>query len=140
MEEGKTKSRRSSKPSLSPLAALQGDEEKKTGQPEGIPMSPLAALLEDEEAKTGPLSNSRISARDAVLAASRYFQEVAGYSGPLTVEEVELSQDGRWAVTLGYMDQNAGPFAFQAKKQYKTFRVHDRTGVVESMKIREPQS
>lgn len=88
------------------------------------------------EAMTRPL----ISAKDAVIAASRYFTEVTGITSGVSVEELELTEDGKnWIVTLGYLEY-AGIVPIMQRRQdmiYKTFKVDARTGAVMSMKIRE---
>ena len=75
----------------------------------------------------------RIAPRDAAAAAGKYFGELTGTQQALSVEEIELSEDGRyWFVTLGFsLSYLIGP------KSYKVFKVDAYTGEVLSMKIRE---
>ncbi len=84
----------------------------------------------------------RISARDAVVAARKYYGEVVEYRGPMTVEEIELSEDGRrWLITLGVVEEaprrGALALALPPEKVYKRFEVKADTGEVVAMKIRE---
>jgi uncharacterized membrane protein YkoI len=82
----------------------------------------------------------QISAKDAVIAASKYFTEVTGITSGVSVEELELTEDGKnWIVTLGYLEYT-GIIPIMQRRQdmiYKTFKVDARTGAVMSMKIRE---
>lgn len=85
---------------------------------------------------------SIITAKDAVLAAGRYFAEITGISSGVTVDEVELQETearGKyWMVTLGYVDTSGPiPFSLERKKVYKALKVDARTGKVLSMKIRD---
>ena len=87
----------------------------------------------------------RISAREAVAAAKKYFTDITGYSGNLSVEEVELSDDqARWVITLGYLEtptpDSVVAMAYKSllvRKAYKRFEVRTDTGEVVAMKIRE---
>lgn len=73
-----------------------------------------------------------ISAKEAVVAASKHFMEVTGNTSGVTVEELELSKDGKhWLVTLGYQE-----VGYLAQKSYKVFKVNAKTGSVVSMKMR----
>ena len=80
-----------------------------------------------------------ISPKDAVIAAVKYFAEVAGYTSGITVEETKKSEDGKhWLVTLGYQEQKPGMFGIPENlKAYKTFTVNAVDGTVVSMSIRE---
>jgi len=52
--------------------------------------------------EAAPDGGKTISARDAVLAATTYFAEVAGNTSGVSVEEIELTDDAKfWLVTLG---------------------------------------
>ena len=79
---------------------------------------------------------TRITPREATIAASTYFTELTGSERRASIEEIELSQDGkRWVVTLGFellaLTLPMGP------QKYKVFQVNAFTGEVLSMKIRE---
>ncbi|MFW5732901.1 MAG: hypothetical protein ACOCZU_06780, partial [Planctomycetota bacterium] len=67
-----------------------------------------------------------IDAKKAVNAASDYFREVTGYSGDVTVEEIELDEsDEYWWVTLGYLKEElSNPFG----RAFKAFRVRASDG------------
>ena len=97
--------------------------------------------------------NDAIDVREAVKAAMDYFRRL--FKAPVTLEEVELSEDGGdWHVTLGYPDSWAEsskqtksllkrhPFSLieavdKPALKYKRFVVDARTGRVKSMKIRD---
>ena len=80
------------------------------------------------------------SAKDAVRAASAYFMELTGILTGVSVEEVELSEDGCfWLITLGYYDP-ANPFSglvVRGVLSYKVFKIDAKTGQVVSMKVRK---
>jgi len=82
-----------------------------------------------------------ISAKDAAIAATRYFVEITGISSGVTVDEVELEQiDGEkyWMITLGHSDPGGGlPVPLGGRRHYKVLKVHAQTGEVLSMKMRD---
>lgn len=80
--------------------------------------------------------DKKISARDAALAAANFYRDATGYADIGTLEEVENKGDGYWYVTLGFLD-NSSPVLFSGKKKYRVFKVSDKDGTVEYMKIRE---
>ena len=87
-----------------------------------------------------PAEAQRIPAKDAVTAAAAYFTEVTGYTSGVTVEEIELTEDGKtWLVTLGFVarEERTPVVWLRADKAYKVFSVNAVTGEVTSMKIRE---
>lgn len=76
-----------------------------------------------------------IEAKDAVIAAAKYFTDITGHTGGVIVEEIELSDDEKyWLVTLGFKEREELMYA--EKKAYKLFEVDAYTGEVRSMKIR----
>lgn len=79
-----------------------------------------------------------IPAKQAVIAATTNFTEVTGITSGVTVEELELTEDGKyWMVTLGYAEPGMLPAYLAGAKSYKSFKVDAKTGDVLSMKIRE---
>jgi len=88
-----------------------------------------------------PRPSKAISPKDAVIAATKYFTDVTGNTSGVSVEEMELSEDGKyWLVTLGYVELKLTglPLSLTREtKSYKSFKVNARTGDVLSMKIRE---
>jgi hypothetical protein len=90
-----------------------------------------AVLREDSKKDSG---KRVFSAKEAANAAAQYATELLGAPHHFSLEEVELSEDGKfWFVTLGMQDVGA-PFS---PKTYKVFKVNSRTGEVLSMKMRE---
>ncbi|MGK7924021.1 MAG: hypothetical protein AB4290_01990 [Spirulina sp.] len=93
----------------------------------------------------------RISVRSAVQAAADYiqsFKDMLGNLENLRLEEIDLSEDKKcWSITLGFditnnsnADENPLFPIVEGKnqeRQYKIINVDVRTGVVQSMKIRE---
>ena len=94
-----------------------------------------------------PRTDKQITAKQAAGAAAEFLKEVTGYSGDVSVEEVELTPGGDWAVTLGHYDYAPGPEAEPplsgtTKLRYrellfKRFVVDGSTGEVRSMKMHE---
>jgi hypothetical protein len=86
------------------------------------------------------LPPNALSAKDAVVAAGKYFKELTGIDSGVTIDEVELEEaKGKkyWMVTLGYLDPTSQlPFSLEKKKNYRVFKVDAITGSVLSMKIR----
>ena len=89
--------------------------------------------------EAGPVLGAIMPAKDAVMAASKYYIEVTGlpFKG-VSVEEVELTEDRRfWLVTLGLPQASlAGMLVSRDALDYKIFKVNSKTGQVLSMKIR----
>ena len=84
------------------------------------------------------LAKTTIPAKQAVIAATTNFTEVTGITSGVTVEELELTEDGKyWMVTLGYSEPGMLPAYLSGAKSYKSFKVDAKTGDVLSMKIRE---
>lgn len=87
-----------------------------------------------------PPSEQMVSAKDAVIAAGKYFKELTGIDSGVTIDEVELEEAKAkkyWMVTLGYLDPTSQlPFSLEKKKNYRVFKVDAITGAVLSMKIR----
>lgn len=79
---------------------------------------------------------NRISPKDAVITASKYFTEITGYTSGVTIEEVELSEDDNfWLITLGYNEYPSYGLII-GKKAYKQFKINAITGDIISMKVR----
>ena len=82
-----------------------------------------------------------IDAKAAATVAIKYFNDFYAGSGfsDVKVEEVELTDDNKWLITLGYFDprkDDPSPLVFTyGKRKYKIFSI-DQDGVVKSMKIR----
>lgn len=82
--------------------------------------------------------------KDATQAAAG-FAEAAfprGHLNVIRLEEVELSSDGCWLITLSWIDPDRSKGIFSTlgearPRTYKVFRVDQETGEVLSMKIRE---
>lgn len=89
--------------------------------------------MEDDEKKRH--KKERIAPRDAAVAANEYYTRLTGYEGDASIEEIELTENGkRWRVTLGL---RVMPVVTFGPKMYKLFEVDAYTGEVLSMKIRE---
>ena len=84
------------------------------------------------------LPEKPISAKEAAQIAAKYYQDVTSDYNPVSVAEVELSEDASfWLITLLHRVQS-NPFAgFDDKWGYKTFKVSAKTGDVLSMKIKK---
>ncbi len=87
-----------------------------------------------------------IDLKTSAQAALEFFNSVSPHHGdPVLVEEVELSEDGRyWLITLGYNLPNEPPDVWglldaggKQHREYKTFKIDRETGEVRSMKIRK---
>ena len=76
----------------------------------------------------------KISPREAAEHAQVYLLQLVDGLANVTIEEVELDDDGRyWYITLGF---NA-PDAFSiSRRHYKQFKVDAKTGEVRRMVIR----
>ncbi|MFB3891444.1 MAG: hypothetical protein ACE15C_05400 [Phycisphaerae bacterium] len=82
----------------------------------------------------------KLSAKEAVYAARKYFAEISGYTGNALVEEIVFdSKKGAWIVTLGYYEtpQGENVYVTPPQKTYKVFEVRADTGDVMSMKVRK---
>jgi hypothetical protein len=91
-----------------------------------------------------PPRTSKIDARAAAQAAAAYFRELYPIATASSLEEVELSEDGkRWLITLSFeMSAADGPAGIIApflppKTKFKVFAVDAKSGKVVSMKIRK---
>ncbi len=82
----------------------------------------------------------KIDAKQAAQNASKYFTDLTGYTEGVTIEEVEISEDGdHWLITLGYLIHDSTPMnvlSGQETIKYKVLQVDVNTGEVVSMKIR----
>ena len=74
-----------------------------------------------------------ISARQAVLAAVKFYQEVSSSEKKGSLEEVENKGDGYWYITLGFTTN----YLIPSQKEYRVFKVNAVNENVESMKLRE---
>jgi hypothetical protein len=73
-----------------------------------------------------------IDAKKAAAIAAKYYQEILQEPTELSIEEIELDEDGFWLITLGISD-----YGFGIKPaSYKIFKIDANTGEVKSMKIR----
>jgi hypothetical protein len=97
--------------------------------------------------KAEPAKPERIEVKRAALAAKEYFHSLYPTIYNSSLEEVELSEDGKyWLITLGFQPPKGNPVldpptSFDSifgppKAKYKVFRVDARTGEVTAMKIR----
>jgi hypothetical protein len=92
--------------------------------------------------ETGVTSGKPLGPRDVALVAARYLMDVTGYTGGITIEEVERTETG-WRVTVGYFEPPAAGgtgvsvFLSPPKKSYKVIEVDAATGQAISMKIRQ---
>lgn len=83
-----------------------------------------------------------LDARRAAQAAQAYFQTLFGNLTPTSLEEVELSPNGRhWLVTLSYEEmRRKAPeiplFLRIPRQKFKVFKVDRKSGRVVSMKMR----
>jgi len=94
-------------------------------------------------------SSKIIDAREAAKLASVYFQSLLPQVSDFSLEEVELSEDGKfWLITLGFsvIEKRLGPTTLAAalgsmspRTKFKVFKVDAQTGKVLSMKIRALQ-
>jgi len=86
-------------------------------------------------------SPKKISAVEASEKAKSYFREVSNTKDDISVEEVELDEQGKyWLITLGvHSPVTSLPLKAQGLDKltsYKQFKVDSVTGKVLSMKIR----
>ena len=92
-----------------------------------------------------PEAPSKVDARGAARAAAEYFRELYPTTRAFSLEEVDLSEDGKhWLVTLSFeipadsrTSNNVALLFGPPKTNYKVFKVNVRTGDVVSMKIRK---
>lgn len=88
------------------------------------------------------MTDPKINAKQAAQNAVDYYKEITGYSGSVTIEEIELSDTGTvWLITVGYRKSTpaaAGIYGFPDQEQiaYKVFEISSENGEVLSMKIR----
>ena len=81
-----------------------------------------------------------LDVKEAALRASEYFASLYSPELAATVrlEEVELTDDGYWLITLSYprsgLDAIMGS---NGNREYKQFKIEAATGKVVSMKIRK---
>jgi hypothetical protein len=85
--------------------------------------------------------------REAVAQATAFAQEALGpeRSQGVRLEEVEKCDTGEWLITLSMIDPEPlnsvseimASMSGSHKRIYKVFTVHQHTGTVSSMKIRE---
>ena len=90
-----------------------------------------------------------LGVHDAVKSATFHLESLLGNVSDLRLEEVELSDDGRWwFVTLGYYRPDARPLPSNVindmlgnsggiPREYKVFTVDAETGQVKAMKMRK---
>ena len=91
-----------------------------------------------------------IDVKHAVQVAYDFIRQLPefGYADPITLEEVELTDDERyWLITLGLyrsaLPITTGPLEIFAgalskrEREYKIVKIHADSGKVQSMKIRE---
>jgi hypothetical protein len=88
-----------------------------------------------------PKASERIIPRDAAAYAAHYLSELVSINptNPPSVEEVELSEDGKyWLITLSYspLHPTLG-MLMSSGREYKVFEVDAFTSEVKSMKIRK---
>ena len=88
-----------------------------------------------------PALEERIDVRQAANAAMNYFKGLFPTVRRSSLEEVELSEDGKhWLITLGFDVPksllDAGAQFLPPKTKYKVFKVDVQTGRVLAMKIR----
>ena len=76
-------------------------------------------------------TSDKISAREAAEAASRFYSEATGTFPRISLEELEYL-DGFWYVTLS-IDKGT----LYEQKDFKSFKVHGKTGNVESMLVKK---
>jgi hypothetical protein len=86
-----------------------------------------------------------VDAKKAAQLASKYFKSLLPEVSDFSLEEVELSEDGKfWLITLGFTakkaEQTQAGWAVMLgappRTKFKVFKVDTRTGEVVSMKIR----
>ena len=82
-----------------------------------------------------------ITAQEAAKSAIEYYKEVTGDYNQPSVEEVELSEDGKcWLITLGLRRSGSDTIsALYGKSEivYKVFEIDSSDAKVLSMKIRK---
>jgi hypothetical protein len=79
------------------------------------------------------MTDENISPKQAAQAASKFYKDTTGnYGSSLSLEEIELKGD-YWFVTLGIPKGGV----IYDQKEYKVFKVHAKTGNVESMILRK---
>ncbi len=83
-----------------------------------------------EVSKTG-----RINAKAAAQLAAKYYKEITGDQEKVNLEEVELSDDDFWYITLSHRESSQ--LFYSEKVIYKVFKINASTGEVISMKLRD---
>lgn len=82
-----------------------------------------------------------LDVKEATAKAFEYFATIYGTeTSGLRLEEVELSDDGYWLVTLSFQPGSDIALLFNkagVPREYKVFRILANTGEVKSMKIRK---
>lgn len=89
----------------------------------------------------------RIDVAQAAQAATQYFRRLFQVTVDPTLEEVELSEDGKhWLITLGFTEYKRDPISNPAhfllplpKAKFKLFKVDAESGEVLAMKMRSPE-
>jgi len=94
-------------------------------------------------AETQTKEESIIDVRRATQSAIKYFQSLFPQISEFSLEEVELSEDGKhWLITLGFKAPPARTsttielLTKPPQTKFKVFKVDAKTGKVLSMKIR----
>ena len=78
------------------------------------------------------MTGENISPKEATELATRFYRETTQTYPTMTLEEIELKGD-YWYITLGIPK---GGLVYD-QKDYKVFKVHAKTGNVESMTLRK---
>lgn len=80
-----------------------------------------------------------LNAKEAATIAINFFRDFYEGSGfsDIKVEEIEFTDDNKWLITLGYIDQknNSSMMISFGTRKFKILSF-DQNGVVKSMKIR----
>ncbi|WP_257254962.1 MULTISPECIES: hypothetical protein [unclassified Endozoicomonas] len=77
-----------------------------------------------------------IDAKEAAQIAAKYFESITSQSVKLSIEEIELDDDGSWLITLGMSDLFALGSVGNRVTSYKIFKIDAESGDVIYMKIR----
>lgn len=88
-------------------------------------------------AYTKPAIKSKdLTVSEAIKIANDYFVSVFPNVKEMVVEEIEMSREGKWLITIGYTGQTRQAFGVPVvQRMYKRFTVDNTTGQVISMKI-----
>lgn len=77
-----------------------------------------------------------LTVSEAIKISNDYFASVFPNVKEMVVEEIEMSRDGNWLITIGYTGQTRQAFGVPVvQRMYKRFTVDNSTGQVVSMKI-----